>query len=370
MTSTMLRSLFLKPTLACTARCSHCESRMEFYRSLGRERLTLADHRRIIAEARQLGARALHLSGGEPTLYADLPELVRAGRRAGMFAILNTNGSRITDVLAAELLEAGLGAVILSLHSATSPLHDRIKRRPGSFDEVLQSVRCFANARRESRARFLITTQTIVTRQNYRELEAIVDLVCGLQVDAHGISYLEGDSAGESLLGLDEIRELRDVVLPAVVRRLERHAFRSPVLRFAALRLVRRLYSGDTRQQQHLAAGRFRGEAARRRCHTPSVFAMVLADGSVLPCNMAEYAHGPILGNARQESLGAILTSERWRRFAREGFALCPSCPSHLHFHVPVSVGLGSLLGFARRNPAEEQKSIAGRMAEALGVAR
>ena len=85
----------------------------------------------------------------------------QAGRRAGMFVILNTNGSRITEESAGELLEAGLGAVILSLHSATSPLHDRIKRRPGSFDEVLRSVRAFAAARR---ARALLGTAASITQ--------------------------------------------------------------------------------------------------------------------------------------------------------------------------------------------------------------
>jgi hypothetical protein len=95
---------------------------------------------------------------------------------------------------------------------------------------------------------------------------------------------------------------------------------------------------------------------------------MVLADGSVLPCNMVEYSGGPVLGNVRQAALADILRSDAWRRFARDGYESCAQCPSHLHFHLPISVGLGSLLGLVRRNPAEEQKSVAVRVTEALGA--
>jgi MoaA/NifB/PqqE/SkfB family radical SAM enzyme len=234
----------------------------------------------------------------------------------------------------------------------------------------VRSVEAFTAARAARRGRFFVTTQTIVTRQNFRELEPIFDLVCRLGVDAHGLSYLEGDGAGTARLEAGDIRELREQVLPEVVRRLERHPFRNPVLRLAALRLVRRLYAGDPRRRAELAAGRFRDSRRRRRCRTPDVFALVLADGSVLPCNMAEYAEGPVLGNVRLQPLEAIVGSERWRRFASRGFELCSACPSHLHFHVPLGVGLRPLLGLLRRNPAEEQKSVVGRIAEALGAGR
>jgi MoaA/NifB/PqqE/SkfB family radical SAM enzyme len=111
-----LRGLVIKPTLKCTADCFGRASRRELHRSLFKERkLQFEDWRRILADAASLGLRSLGISGGEPTLYEDILKLVAAGRRHCSIVGINTNGSRITQSLAEELLEAGLTSVMISL---------------------------------------------------------------------------------------------------------------------------------------------------------------------------------------------------------------------------------------------------------------
>ncbi|MFH1681065.1 MAG: radical SAM protein [Candidatus Eisenbacteria bacterium] len=365
-----IRSLFLKPTLGCTADCIHCKSRMGFYRSLKGDRLTLGEHLETIREARSLGARTLHLSGGEPTLYPNLARLVEEGKRVGMMVILNTNGSRMDEALARRLLSAGLDSAIVSLHSAREEAHDEIKRRRGSHREVLRCLRVLRRLRDEEYSRFLLTTQTIVSKRNFRELPDLLDSVCRLEVDGHGISYVEGDSDGSLLLNADEVEELRRTVLPKARRRLREHTFKNPILRHAALRLLANLYRTGYGPDESGRGVVPHGSPDRGRCRTPLVFVMVLSEGSVLPCNMAEYSGGPILGNVRETGLRSIVESERWRRFAREGHELCLSCPAHLHFHIPISIGMRALIRLALGNPAEEQKSILRRIGEVLGYAR
>jgi MoaA/NifB/PqqE/SkfB family radical SAM enzyme len=360
-----LRSLFLKPVLSCTAGCLHCRPRLSAYRGFEGPQLRPERFIALMREARELGATALHLSGGEPTLYPELPRLVREGKRAGYFVILNTNGSARRRDLYDELLEEGLDAVILSIHAARATLHDEIKRRPGSFDEVVSSLERLSALKRDRYPRFLLSTQTIVTRMNFRELPEILDLVCRFQVDGHGISYVEGDDEGVLLPRRHEIEELRAVCIPAATSRLARHRYANPLFRYAAPRLLRRLYHVRGRTTDDLAQGRFADPRRRGSCHTPRVFAMILAEGSVLPCNMAEYGEGPVIGNVAASSLRSVIEGDAMRRFRREGMATCARCPSHLHFHIPLSLSAGALLRLAYRNPAAEQKGFWQRMAEA-----
>ncbi|MFH1220366.1 MAG: radical SAM protein [Candidatus Eisenbacteria bacterium] len=361
-----LHSLFLKPSLRCTARCDHCGPRRAFYRTRTGNTLTLNDYRGIIREAKSLGAESLHISGGEPTLYPQLAELVSEGRRAHMFTVLNTNGSLVTRDYARDLLKCGLDSSILSLHSHRRGRHDSIRKREGNFDEVINAVNVFRELRDMSHPRFIISTQTIVTRSNYVDLPGIIDLVCGLDVDAHGISYLEGDFGLEDTPTVDDIAVLRDIIIPDVVRRLGRHKFKNLVLRYAAIRLVSGLYGGDSGRRQRMSAGVFSPNGTHGRCRTPKGFMMILADGSALPCNMVEYTGGPVLGNVHEKGLQGIIDSPSWRSFIAAGFEYCRYCPTHLHFHIPISTSLRKILPLLVKNPAYEQKSIAGRIREAL----
>jgi uncharacterized radical SAM superfamily Fe-S cluster-containing enzyme len=65
--------------------------------------------------ARTVGCN-LQLSGGEPTVREDLPDIVRLAKRAGFgFVQLNTNGLRLAEdpQLAGRLAEAGLSSIFL-----------------------------------------------------------------------------------------------------------------------------------------------------------------------------------------------------------------------------------------------------------------
>ena len=79
--------------------------------------LQFEDWQRILADAASLGMRTLGISGGEPTLHKDTPKLVAEARRHRPIESMNTNGSRITESLAEELLEAGLSSAMISLYS-------------------------------------------------------------------------------------------------------------------------------------------------------------------------------------------------------------------------------------------------------------
>ena len=356
----------MKPSLHCTARCIHCEPRRSFYRSRGGPTLAFEEYASVIREAVGLGARSLHVSGGEPTLYPHLADLIREGDCLNLYTVLNTNGSLLTPDLAQDLVRGGLRSVIISIHGDSAEKHDAIRQRAGNFDEVIRAVEMLRELRDTSRPKLLISTQTIVTRNNYADLPGIIDLVCRLDVDAHGLSYIEGDFDLEHSLTMEDIGILRNEVLPEVVSRLKRHAFKNVILKWAAIQLVSRLYGGTIERRRDMSRGIYNGKRGDAGCRTPAGFVMILADGSVLPCNMVEYTDGPILGNVKTSRLEEIIHSERWLDFTRNGYDYCRNCPTHMHFHIPISANLRKLLPLARRNPAYEQKSIFRRLSEAM----
>lgn len=78
------------------------------------------------------GACNIQLSGGEPTVRDDLPDIIRAARSLGYtFFQLNTNGIRLGEDpgYVRALKEAGLGWVFLQFDGTSDEIHRRLRGR-------------------------------------------------------------------------------------------------------------------------------------------------------------------------------------------------------------------------------------------------
>ena len=111
-----LRSLRVSVTDRCNLRCNYCMPQEEYVWLPRQELLSFEEISRLVEVFTSLGVEDVRLTGGEPLLRRDLPQLVRmlaANPRIRDLA-LTTNG-----VLFAEqgeaLREAGLHRVTLSL---------------------------------------------------------------------------------------------------------------------------------------------------------------------------------------------------------------------------------------------------------------
>lgn len=94
---------------------------------------------RAIAAA---GPSNLQLSGGEPTLRDDLPQIVEAARRVGYsFIQVNTNGIRLAadKVYVQRLADAGLASVFLQFDGVDDETYRRLRGR-ALLDEKLRAI--------------------------------------------------------------------------------------------------------------------------------------------------------------------------------------------------------------------------------------
>jgi len=332
-----LRDVVIKQTLACTANCPTCALRRHVHADLkGGTSLSFERWRDLLAEAAELGASRLIISGGEPTLYRELAGLVETGRRHGLSVRVNSNGSLITEEYARSLLDAGLDVMCISLYATSPERMAAMRGNPVLWKKATDAIRILAALERDYPA-FEVRSQTILSRENLADFPALLEIHASLGSRHVTVSYLEGDFERQHLPRAADVRRFREAVLPEALRVC--HA-QGPLAGRLAARNVGRLFSPALLAADDWEAGRY--WSRDRGCRVPSRQALILANGDVHPCNIVEYTHEPVVGNLTGPSLTAVWNGEAWRRFRASGHDRCHLCP--INRHTGVFLGPGSLI--------------------------
>lgn len=123
----------------------------------------------MFREAHELGVVQLGLSGGEPTLRPDLTALVRCAKQLGLYSTLVTSAYRLKKERLAELKEAGLDHVQISIQAADAELSDRIAGTDSHADKLAayEATRALG---------FPLTVNVVLHRDNLHQVEALIRL--------------------------------------------------------------------------------------------------------------------------------------------------------------------------------------------------
>jgi cyclic pyranopterin phosphate synthase len=133
--------LRISVTDRCNFRCTFCMPAEGLDWLPKAEILSFEELTRLLSLFVRLGVRSLKITGGEPTVRADLPKLVRMFREAGpeLDISITTNGL-LLDRLAQPLADAGLDRATVSFHSLKPHRFEEMTRRD-SLDKVLRGLR-------------------------------------------------------------------------------------------------------------------------------------------------------------------------------------------------------------------------------------
>ncbi|NOZ87687.1 MAG: radical SAM protein [Deltaproteobacteria bacterium] len=147
-------------TTRCTRKCLYCESW-----KLKRDELNTHDILGILDDLADNNTEYLSITGGEPLLRADLPDIVKRAKSLGMKVGLNTNGDLLPERI--EDLE-GVDKLVLSL-DGPKHIQDRLRGK-GSFDSTMAAIRLG-----QSHGIFIGAT-AVLTNKNLGSVKDILNL--------------------------------------------------------------------------------------------------------------------------------------------------------------------------------------------------
>lgn len=161
-------SFDLEVTARCNNDCRHCYINLSAGDPAARAReLTVAEIDRIASEAAGLGALWCLITGGEPLLRQDFPEIYLALKRRGLLVSVFTNATLIDREHLRLFSRYPPRDIEVTVYGATRSTYEAVSRRPGSFDAFLRGL----DLLREGGVP--VRLKTVAIRSNLREQAAI-----------------------------------------------------------------------------------------------------------------------------------------------------------------------------------------------------
>lgn len=190
-------------TRSCNLACVHC--RAGACSEPDPDDLTTEEGRALIDGIAQVGSPILIMTGGEPLMRPDLFDLARYAVKAGLRAVLATNGVLITPETAAEIAAVGIPRVSVSLDGATAEEHDAFRGVSGAFEGSMRGIENLRSAG------VPVQINTTLTRRNRRRLPDIMNLAEKVGAEAFHVFLLvptgrARDMSGEEM-GPEEYEE-------------------------------------------------------------------------------------------------------------------------------------------------------------------
>ena len=134
--------------------------------------MTMETFHRILDQVQATAHTMQFYFQGEPLLNKQLPEMIAAAHKAGLYTIVSTNAQSLSQDMANALVQSGLNRIIVSIDGFSEESYQAY-RIGGSLQKALDALRYLANAKRLHKSHIRIELQTLRLKTNEHEWQWI-----------------------------------------------------------------------------------------------------------------------------------------------------------------------------------------------------
>lgn len=322
-----LQRAFLEISTACDSKCRLCD----YWRDKHPTRLSPdAVAKNIVPLLADMGINRVSITGGEPTLHPNLPEIAASIHAEGIAITLITSTSNLASVY--NQIDAYVDTYMFSLDGANRSQY--IKTR--GIDLFDQVVAWPAEVKKRSRCQSQVVFSCVIQRANAFDLENIYNISC--KSGADGISFRVPDTTSHAF-GRNGVvpRPTMAAInfdpeeLDSIGRQLERILSRDEEIHhlnqdrafLMSIEARLRVMTGKAPQKNNA------------RCWAPQSSVVITADQKLKPCFFLP-ASFPVHSDSTQEP--RIRLSELSDRMASEDHpysAHCSRCSQFEEWKIP-----------------------------------
>ena len=170
----------VEPSAVCQLRCPECPVGM---RDRSDERIKTDDAKRqktfmsrevwkrVLSEVKDCAHTIQFYFQGEPLLNKDLPQMIKEAHEAGLYTIVSTNAQAMTELMAEQLVAAGLNRIIVSMDGLSDESYNAY-RIGGSLTQCIHALSFLREAKEKLGGRTTIELQVLRLKTNEQEWKA------------------------------------------------------------------------------------------------------------------------------------------------------------------------------------------------------
>ncbi len=264
-----LLSVDVELTKRCNLRCIYC------YADGGNAEdgeLSVSEICRVIDEAKELGARTVNFTGGEPLMHEEFFRLAEHARNTGLAILLYTNGTLITRKIADKMAKLDIFPCV-KLDSISPNVQDSLAGADGTFKRIMRGMDNLKEAGYET-----FNVNTVICRPNLDDLPKLLSWARERNIQP---SFLRLGPKGRAK-GKDDELAVDTLALKELFEELSR---------------IDKTFGNDWTPTTPFCG---------RGCHKHYISCFVSSKGFVQPCTGVD-VHA---GNVREDSLEKTLSSK------------------------------------------------------------
>ncbi|WP_423906651.1 pyrroloquinoline quinone biosynthesis protein PqqE [Candidatus Spongiihabitans sp.] len=298
------RWILAELTYACPLQCPYCSNPVN-YAGIKSE-LSTEDWKRVLSQARELGAVQLGLSGGEPLVRKDLVEIISHACSLGYYSNLITSGYGLNKDKIQTMQTAGLDHIQLSIQASNAELNNYLAGTD-SFEHKKQVARWVKESG------YPMVLCVVIHRQNIHQMQNILEMATEL-----GADYVE--LANTQYYGWAKVN--RDYLLPTKEQLEASESIAQAYKEKKGVKGNMKIY--------YVVPDYYADRPKACMNGWGTTFLMVAPDGAALPCHAARELPDIDFPNVNDYSISEVwYQSNAFNRFRGNEWmqAPCRSCP-------------------------------------------
>jgi radical SAM protein with 4Fe4S-binding SPASM domain len=280
-----LQTITIRVTKACNLRCLHCYS---ISGKKLKDELSLEEIKKVIDQAKELGAIRIFFTGGEPFIRPDILEILKYTDEQKFAMYISTNGTLLNKNVINSLQSLKHLRTLQFSIDGLSRTHDLIRGKKGTFKKAITWMKFAKKTFKNTNTKIVLIF--VLTKKNKDEVTKVYKLAISLGVDAFGLIPLypvKRSEKAEDISPQEKFRIFKDLCKIYITKK--------PKTKIGLL-IPPGLIPKPLKEIEY---------GCGYVCSFPSMLG-IDANGDVAPCDGLFSFKNFILGNVRKDSLKKI----------------------------------------------------------------
>lgn len=318
-------NFMIKLTTLCPGNCKCCKNRLSEFKKIDHDKVyfNIDNFRKLCFAINKIGGKYIAISGGEPTIVPNLTEFIKVAHSYGLSTRINTSGFNITRNRLIEWLDAGLDQIVLSVYGVDFNTYTIARGNELMYKKGFEALKIIKEVKEEYN--FIFILQTVIMKDNYRQMNDLLKLAIKCHADKFWPSYLEDAyNLPEARLDSKDVNDFRNNIKKMMVKTLNDNQLNIN----NNFENLNRIYEEDYINYIY--------HPNKFICHHPGHHLSFYPDGRIDLCCGFEYIDG-YRQYVDYQGIDKILTVDFMKSFENMSFDYCKYCPQGLHQEINLN---------------------------------